>query len=302
MSHTLPALAYGYDALGNRTSAVDAEGRREEWLYAGKRLQNHSVYRSNESNPDVTRYAYDSEGHLRFEVSAEGRVTEHRYHAVGTRAHTITYNAAFYPTGFMGEQWSILDEGQMSSWASAQDKTKTSRTDYLYDARDQLAEHRVFSAVRSDGGAYLSDAQVTRYVYNQYGQLLQQIVVKGASNHLTSFAYDGEGRQLSSTGPTGAAVTTQYLGNTIRTTSAEGKITTTTYDASGVVTSVVIGDGSTSRTTRLPSAGMASSAGCAAAVCRLAKMAGTRYRAAGRSRTSRSTRCDWKRSGSATKN
>ena len=38
------------------------------------------------------------------------------------------------------------------------------------------------------------------------------------------------------------------------------------------------------------------------AVCRLAKMAGTRYRAAGRSRTSRSTRCDWKRSGSATKN
>lgn len=234
---------YTYDSRGNRVSATDAEGNKTEWRYSGKLLLSETVYLKKTSNPATTRYVYDGEKHLRYVIDAEGRVKANYYNAVGTLSSVITYERAKYNVSGLSVS-TQLSLSQLDSWRNSQNKALTNRTDYYYDARDQLTETRNYAKVNSSGAGILdSNAIRTKFVYDEHGLLRQKIAVKNNHNHTTSYSYDGEGRVTKVTDARGYSTTTVYSGNTVKVTNAEGKITTSSYDAAGKLVSVDVTDG-----------------------------------------------------------
>lgn len=243
-------VKYTYDSAGNRTSAIDAEGNKTEWRYSGKLLLSETVYRNKTSSPATTRYVYDSEKHLRYVVDAEGRVTSNHYTAEGTLSAAITYEGGKYQVSSLPVT-TQLSLSQMDSWRNAQNKARTCRTDYFYDARDQLTETRNYARVDSSGAGVLDSATVrTKFVYDQHGLLRQKLAVRDKANFITSYAYDGEGRVTQVTDANGYSTSTVYSGNTVRVTNAEGKITTSAFNEAGQLISVDVSDGSAHYLTR----------------------------------------------------
>ncbi|MDO6687893.1 MULTISPECIES: glycohydrolase toxin TNT-related protein [unclassified Agarivorans] len=241
---------YTYDSAGNRASAIDGEGNKTEWRYSGKLLLSETVYLNKTTTPSTTRYVYDSEKHLSFVVDAEGRVTSHHYNAVGTKHATIQYQQAKYDVAALSVT-SQLSYSQLESWRGAQNKTLTSRTDYYYDGRDQLTETRSYATTTTSGaGTFNSAAIRTKFVYDQHGQLLQSIAVRNGVNTISSYAYDGEGRVTKVTNGNNYSSSTVYSGNTVKVTNAEGKITTSVFDAAGKLSSIDTSYGSTHRIAR----------------------------------------------------
>ncbi|WP_411993541.1 DUF6531 domain-containing protein [Agarivorans sp. DSG3-1] len=241
---------YTYDSAGNRTSAIDGEGNKTEWRYSGKLLLSETVYLNKTTTPSTTRYVYDSEKHLRFVIDAEGRVTSHHYNTVGTKHATIQYQQAKYNVTSLPVS-TQLSLSQMESWRGAQNKTLTSRTDYYYDGRDQLTETRSYATTTTSGaGTFNSAAIRTKFVYDQHGQLLQSIAVRNGVNTISSYAYDGEGRVTKVTNGNNYSSSTVYSGNTVKVTNAEGKITTSVFDAAGKLSSIDTSYGSTHRIAR----------------------------------------------------
>jgi YD repeat-containing protein len=240
---------YTYDALGNRTSQVAADGSRTDWVYSDKLLVCSSV--TTAVGVATTRYVYDAEKHLRYVISPEGRVSENRYDGVGNKVASINYQGAQYATASLATT-TALSEATLNSWVAAvQDKSMTSRTDYGYDGRDQLTATVAYATVDGNGNGVADTGTVrTSFSYTPQGLLAHQIVVKGASQYQTSYAYDGEGRLLASTDAAGHVVSTSYSGNTIRVTNAGGAITVSTYNAAGQLSSVAVtaNDGSTTTT------------------------------------------------------
>ncbi|MGY5652344.1 DUF6531 domain-containing protein, partial [Vibrio cincinnatiensis] len=243
-------VKYTYDSSGNRTSAIDAEGNKTEWRYSGKLLLSETVYRNKTSNPATTRYVYDSEKHLRYIIDAEGRVTSNHYTAEGTLSAVITYEGGKYEVTSLPVT-TQLSLSQMDNWRNAQNKARTNRTDYFYDARDQLTETRHYAKVNSSGVGVLDSTTVrTKFVYDQYGLLRQKISVRNSANFITSYAYDGEGRITQVTDANGYTTSTVFNGNTVRVTNAEGKITTSTYNDAGQLINVDVSDGTLHQVTQ----------------------------------------------------
>jgi YD repeat-containing protein len=201
-----------------------------------------------------TRYAYDSENHLRFVISADGRVTEHRYNTAGERTLTLKYTGALYTaTNFA--------ESDLSTWASARDLTQLERLEYAYDFRDNLESITAYTSTGSTG-AGTGTPSITRFVYDQRGQLLQTIDARDNSTPLdednanlpyaTTYTYDGLGRLLTSTQwNSSTSLTTtinDYDDANRRTTTTfdNGLITTRLYNNAGELISVANGTSSAS--------------------------------------------------------
>ncbi|KUI97041.1 DUF6531 domain-containing protein [Vibrio sp. MEBiC08052] len=242
-------VSYTYDEQGNRIQSVDAEGNRTEWRYDGMSLVSETVYLKKTSVPVTSRYVYDSEKHLRYVIDAEGRVTSRHYNAVGTLAATIQYGANYDLSSLaVTDQLSLT---QMDQWRATQDKASTSRTDYFYDGRDQLTETRGYAQVDTKGNGVANSAMVrTKYVYDQYGLLRQKIAVRDDANYITSYSYDHEGRITLVTDANGYSTSTEYQGNTVKVTNAEGMVVTSTYDAAGRLISTDTSDGTIHRLSR----------------------------------------------------
>jgi len=163
------------------------------------------------SNPFTARYAYDAEEHLRFLISADGRVTEYRYNAAGQRVAMLKYIGTPYSVGGLSPT-TTLSESQMTTWASTQTLTNLERADYAYDFRGNLSTTTAYLTTDSSGNGTVSTASVTRYVYDQRGNLLQRIDPRGeltsadTTDYITNFTYDGAGRLLA---------TSQWISSTV---------------------------------------------------------------------------------------
>jgi len=258
-----------YDSRGNLTLTRDAAGNTITRTYsAGNQLLTETTYRvpdpdgagsGQPSAPLTTRYAYDSEDLLRFIVSADGRVTEHRYGSNGLRLATLRYTDETYDlTGLAAT--TTLTEAQVATWAAARDLALIERADYAYDFRGNLSTVTAYATTNSAGVGQASGASITRYVYDQRGQLLSRINPRGEDtaavpdDYVTTYTYDGLGRVLSATewinaGASGTRTTsTQYHDglNTTTVTLQNGLVTTSTFDKTGALLSVLnSGPGST---------------------------------------------------------
>ncbi|MCU7934082.1 MAG: hypothetical protein KZQ99_04275, partial [Candidatus Thiodiazotropha sp. (ex Dulcina madagascariensis)] len=247
------ATAYAYNADGTLASQRDAEGNTLEYRYnvAGL-LVNEIAYLTPDpdgagaetaADPLVTRYVYDSEHHLRFVVSAEGRVEEHRYDATGQRLASISYLEGRYAVGALTPS-DTLNEAALQSWSGGQDLSRAQRTDYGYDVRGNLSLTTRYAEVDNTGAGVAASAAITRYVYDQAGQLLTRIDPRGeatadANDFTTHYLYDGLGRLYSTTDALGQATLAQYddANNRVITSLANGLATSQVYDSRGLLIS-----------------------------------------------------------------
>lgn len=268
---------YTYDASGNVTSVTDARGNVTVMEYdsrgnvvlsrdalgntvtrtysATNQLLSETVYTV--ADPDgagsaqpsgalTTHYVYDSEDHLRFSVSADGRVTEHRYAANGNRTSTHHYATNRYAG-------SSFVEADLAVWGTGQNATAIERIDYTYDFRGNVSTVTSYGETDSSGAGLAASASVTRFIYDQRGQLLQTIDARGEgtvdpNDYVTTYTYDGLGRVLTTSQWVSAGVTHTSLNSyddaNRRTTVTlqNGLATTSTYDRAGWLLSVAQSD------------------------------------------------------------
>lgn len=225
---------FEYDEHGNVIKTRDAGGNTVTRTYnSNNQVLSETRYRDTDvdgigpANPQdglTTRFVYDNENHLRFTISAAGRVTEHRYNGFGQRVSTLTYTSEGY-----WEQ--TATENDLESFVSNQPNRE--RTDYAYDWRGNLDTVTVWSETDWDGTG-LGTPSVTRFVYDQRGNLLQTIQPRGeltpeTGDYTTTFTYDGLGRLLT---------TTQFVWN------GESRSTLNDYDDADnrIVTTLANGD------------------------------------------------------------
>jgi YD repeat-containing protein len=225
---------FEYDERGNLIKTRDAGGNTVTRTYnSNNQVLSETRYSDTDvdgigpANPEeglTTRYVYDNENHLRFTISAAGRVTEQRYNAFGQRVSTLTYTSQGY--------WEhTASESELESFVSGQPNRE--RTDYAYDWRGNLATVTVWPETDWDGTG-LGTPSITRFVYDQRGNLLQTIQPRGeltpeAGDYATTFTYDGLGRLLT---------TTQFVWN------GESRTTLNDYDDADnrIVTTLQNGD------------------------------------------------------------
>jgi YD repeat-containing protein len=258
---------YTYDTQGNQLTQQDNLGNTIVRTYDStatgfNQLLTQTVYTGVDATPgdativgtdaaQTTRYTYDSKNHLRFAISAEGRVTEYRYNAQGQLSSAHQY------TDHLNTSTGNQTEALMNTWLTTTIKSKSQRTDYLYDPRGQLREQIVYTKVDatagSEGNGIIDGTQMrTQYVYDQFGNLTQKIDARGvasgtANDYMTSYGYDGLNRltltkQYDATGLEANAVSTQVTytdtSRQVKLTLANGLVTTSTYDLAGRLTSV----------------------------------------------------------------
>jgi large repetitive protein len=259
----------GYDAKGNLLSSRDTLGNTVTRTYDNfNQVLTEVQYvvpdpdgagTSQPGTPLTKRYVYDgntttSESHLRFVIDADGRVTEHRYNTAGQRTATLNYLSALYTAANFAES-------DLVTWSGvAANKALLERVDYAYDFRDNVSTLTSYVSNDASTGAGTGTPSITKFVYDQRGQLLQTIEARGSANtpnpatpnlsYATTFTYDGLGRVLASTkwnSATSLVTTLNAYDDANRktaTTLANGLVTTETYDKAGELISVANGTAS----------------------------------------------------------
>ncbi|MFS6666065.1 RHS repeat domain-containing protein, partial [Staphylococcus aureus] len=99
----------------------------------------------------------------------------------------------------------------LQAWASSSTVQatlgQTTRTDYTYDVRGQLATQTQYDTVDANGnGVVTNGTMVTTTTYDARGRLLLTATETGPDRstlQTTSYAYDGLGRVVSKTDPLG---------------------------------------------------------------------------------------------------
>nr|WP_256261206.1 HNH/ENDO VII family nuclease [Pseudomonas gingeri] len=247
------SVTYQYDANGNRVLERDSQGNTITRTYnADNQLLNEvhysvaAVWNSTTgtwteppaSSAQVTRSTYDSSDRLRFRIDGRGQVTEYRYNTNGLPSQEIIYGDALFNLNGLAINDSV-SEVDLTAWAAARDKTRSSLTELSYDLRGNLSRRVVYGAVDATGAGILdSVAGVTEFVYDNYGQLLQTLAVRGTGRDqktvLSSTAYDGLGRVISQIDAAGTRITAYNGTNrTVSVTNSAGLTVTQAYDGLG---------------------------------------------------------------------
>lgn len=236
-----------FDANGNLLTQTDSLGNRVEKSYDAKnRLIASTLYQQPATagqaaaEPLTTRYVYDGNENLRFAISPEGRVVEYRYDAYGERTSQIGYPAQTYGVSALGaRQAPTLQD--VANWASTQNATQTTRTDYQYNTRGQVTGTVTYSHVDATGAGIAAGTQSAQtFSYDAAGNLLFSVDTNG---NQTSFTYDGLNRLLSSTDALGNTTLNQYddADHVVHHTLANGRVDTSIYDTAGQLISTIQG-------------------------------------------------------------
>jgi YD repeat-containing protein len=252
------AVTYTYDAQGNRTLERDAQGNTVAWTYSTTnqvlneiRYSAPATWNSTTSTwtnpaastPQVKRFVYDANNRLSHAVSATGTVTAYVYTSSGLLQREVTYTGAAYAVSGLPATETIT-LAQATTWTDTQDKSRTTLSEYVYDYRGNLNKRTAYASVDNAGAGVLDAAAVvTQYTYNEHGQLLQTIAVRGAERTSTTTVsatvYDGLGRVISQVDANG---TRTYLYNgtnrTVTVTNTAGMTVTQAFDTAGRLVSL----------------------------------------------------------------
>jgi YD repeat-containing protein len=254
-------MTYTYDAHGNRIMEEDAAGDTVTRTFdASNRVLTETTYQA--AHPDVAsvaatsastvRYVYETNGRLRYVIDAAGDVTRYDYDDNGVlkvqwKATTRTFDlTGLTPT-------SVPTLGTMGGWWNDSDPDRSEKITFDYDARGLLIARADYVQSNSWNGI-----QITNYIHDARGLLVQESTAYGTGTVTKSYAYDGLGRQIGSVDSSGQRTTWIYgtNGHVIVTTtdgnSGQSTIANQAYDARGqlVSSTVSASDGSLSRTTR----------------------------------------------------
>lgn len=267
---TRASMQYVYDADNNLTRVVDANGNAAVYSYDNGNLvyqrdaEGNVIRRSYDANnqliletqygnadtdgdgpalesaPVTSRFIYDTNARLIYSIDALGRVTQNIYDSFGQLTSVIQYTANTYDISALTEN-TLITRTQLDGWVVLQPLAQIQRSDFSYDFRGQLATQTDYAAIDSSGNGIRDGSEsLTRFVYDQYGRLLQTIDPRGeatadANDYTTHFVFDGLGRLLSSTDAQGITTTTFYddANNRVTTSAANGLGNTAIYDSNG---------------------------------------------------------------------
>ncbi|WP_460500501.1 beta strand repeat-containing protein, partial [Dyella jejuensis] len=196
-------------------------------------------------------YVYTANDQLAYTIDPLGNVSENDYSTINGLNELTTsrqYLGATYNTGgnTPGNPPTLAE---LQAWVqgSAVQSTlsQSTRTDYSYDVRGQLATQTQYDTVDASGNGVLTDGTViTTTTYDAQGRLLQTGTETGADRstlQTTSYAYDGLGRLISKTDPMGNLTSYVYVDNgssdTLVITQASGLTTTQVRNSAGQIVS-----------------------------------------------------------------
>jgi RHS repeat-associated protein len=164
----------------------------------------------------VTQFAYDANGNETKMVDAIGNTNSYVFDLLDRKIQVIYPDNTYESYGYdgLGNRVAVTNQANIVTRSG-------------YDALGRLI------AVTNAFGA--SQQMVTRYVYDEVGNLLQQI---DALNHTTKFEYDGLGHRTIQTLPGNQVATSGYdaVGNLIRYTNFNNVVITNQYNALNLLT------------------------------------------------------------------
>ena len=264
---------YQYDANGNLLSVEDGVGNTVSYTYnVNDQVTSKTTYTVPAqgqvgqsgyvapSGAETTYYVYNATNQLAYTIDALGNVSENDYTPVNGLSELTTtrqYLGATYSTSSNSPS-NPPTLAQLQSWvaSSAVQSTlsQSTRTDFTYDVRGQLATQNQYDTVDSNGNGVLTNGTViTTTTYDAQGRLLQTSAETGANRtslQTTTYAYDGLGRVLSKTDPLGNLTSYVYTdsASTIAITQANGLTTTQVRNSAGqLLSSTQSASGQTSR-------------------------------------------------------
>ncbi|MDR3709287.1 MAG: RHS repeat-associated core domain-containing protein [Capsulimonadaceae bacterium] len=225
---TRKTLAYGYDAVGNRTSLVDPDGGTTVYGYDAANNLTGIV----DPYGDRTSIVYDALNREAARTMANGIVTTHTFDAAGNetvRASSVAVYTATYDA--VGNRLSVAEIESPSTGSGSSSSLVT----YTYDSSYQLlTEQRTgptpvnvsysydglgnrmtksdpmgltsyaYNAANALTGSVAADGASTTNAYDANGNL----ILENANGTLTTFTWDGENRQTSRTDSTGGQTST----------------------------------------------------------------------------------------------
>jgi len=265
--------SYSYDANGNLLSVEDGAGNTVSYTYnADDQVLSQTTYTVPAqgevgqpgyvppSGAQTTYDVYNAADQLAYVIDALGNVTQNTYTTTGAGISVLSstqqyLGASYSLSGLSPSTPPTLAALQNWVASSAVQSTlsQSTRTDYTYDARGQLATQTQWDMISATGTG-VSDAGtvITTTTYSAQGQLLQTSTQRGSVLQTTSYAYDGLGRLISSTDPLGNVTSYVYTdsSNTLAITQANGLTTTQVRNSAGqLISSTQMATGQTSRVT-----------------------------------------------------
>ena len=228
---TQEVTQYFYDAFGNNTKTIDAQGNTSLATYDhfGNKLTQV------DGNGGITHNTYDAENRLISSTDPLGNTTVNFYDSVGNKiavtdasGHTVTY---LYNSDNL--LITVIDPSADQSQAF----TRTRVTQYSYDVMGNRTR------------ATDANGNTINYTYDALNRLLTATtpLVTDASGHnvryTTTFGYDGVGNQISVVDNNGNRTSTVYNSNNLvqSVTDASGLVTQYAYDADLNQVSIVVG-------------------------------------------------------------
>ncbi|MBY7187904.1 DUF6531 domain-containing protein [Escherichia ruysiae] len=226
---------YGYDDSGHLVEVIQADGRTARYQPdAAGRLVKYTSPAG-----QITRWQRDGQGRVRIRTDAAGRRTGFGYDAYG-RLVTLTnengesyrfrhdvldrlaeqinpdgcrqayrYNAqnAVTEVVFTGDQGGEIRHRLMRDAAGrlTAKETAETRTEYVYDAADQLLEIRCRRHDADETGA----PEIIRFSYDRAGRMLSEETAQGVLTH----RYDELGNRTATTFPDGRTQRHLYYGS-----------------------------------------------------------------------------------------
>ncbi|MGQ5524110.1 RHS repeat domain-containing protein [Chitinimonas sp. PSY-7] len=142
------STTYTYDIDGNLLSQLDGTGIRIERRYDScNQLISETIFYKVEADvvdgtvigeARTTRYVYDSKQNLRFALTPAGRVTEYRYDGFGQRISQLAYSEANYDVSALMMEDAIPTLAQLEAWVAARDRSQIHQEDYPSDDHSSL--------------------------------------------------------------------------------------------------------------------------------------------------------------------
>jgi YD repeat-containing protein len=220
---------YFYDANGNNTAILNADGYLSTYTYdaAGNRVQ--SVAYANK----VGSYKGGGLASILSAPSPNDEITTNYYDALGNLIGTLDGDHYFtqYTYDLAGQQLSA------TRYAAASELEASAGFDAVVASLAGTASHQTINTYDSYGDLVTSqnaEGTITTYTYDNFGNVSQTTVAAGTSDaRATSSMYDAFGNVVSTTDGLGNVITYTYdmAGNKTSMTDALGNATWYVYDA-----------------------------------------------------------------------
>ncbi|WP_301549369.1 DUF6531 domain-containing protein [Planomonospora parontospora] len=249
--------SFAYDPGGRLATQVDAMGRKTSYTYFSDGLVSQVIADDARLNGSTTATdvvletnTYDAAKNLIRRVTGDGKEqTDYAYDAAGRLTSTI-----LDPDGLKRTTAMDYDKGNnviKRTFTGSGSSSRIESVEYAYNASGQMTRQ-----VIENGDADLTST----WVYDDRGLLVEQIDPRGntsgatAADFTTTMRYDLLGRLVETTAPqvriekngsaTESRPTARYgydnIGRQTHTTDAEGRVSVSTFDKSGRLTSTVM--------------------------------------------------------------